>query len=277
MIKTLSELKKALRGNKPKFAGVLLYAGPSQLNGKPIVAIASRIFTASNNEKTGSAVQTFIICADEAPHVAIKQGLDEAVCGDCPHRGQSCYVDTAKSVLSVYGAFSRSRYAIPGIDFDAALIPALFAGLDVRLGTYGDPAAVPFQVWRGMTLKARSILGYCHQWAKPEFQAYKLLCMASCDTEAQAIQAEAMGWRVFRVRSEGEAKRPGEVVCPASNEAGNKTQCASCKACGGHSAKARASIVIFAHGPVAKVRAFERTQRAIHAQEQAIGLAMAAE
>jgi len=39
-----------------------------------------------------------------------------------------------------------------------------------------------------------------------------------------------------------------EVVCPASEEAGKRTPCSDCRACGGTSAKARASIVIMAHG-----------------------------
>jgi hypothetical protein len=66
-------------------------------------------------------------------------------------------------------------------------------------------------------------------------------------------EAHAKGWRTFRVRAANEpvtAKR--EVICPASNEAGNRTSCLDCKACGGLSAKAKVSMVIIAHGATAK-------------------------
>jgi ABC-type polar amino acid transport system ATPase subunit len=61
--------------------------------------------------------------------------------------------------------------------------------------------------------------------------------------------ARAMGWRSFRVRAAESPTLQGEVICPASKEAGQKTTCEACKACGGLSAKARADIVIMAHGP----------------------------
>ena len=56
---------------------------------------------------------------------------------------------------------------------------------------------------------------------------------------------------MFRVAVKGARKLAGEVSCPASAEAGRKTTCESCKACGGTSAKAKASIVIEAHGATA--------------------------
>jgi len=43
------------------------------------------------------------------------------------------------------------------------------------------------------------------------------LLMASVSTPDQAAAAHAAGWRTFRVDSE---PAPGEVVCPASKEAG---------------------------------------------------------
>lgn len=258
----------ALSGNSPRFAGVCLYIGPSMLDGAPIMLIANRIVQKSTNEKTGALVQTFIIRADMKPNDAIKSGDDASICGDCPHRGTACYVNVSQSVTSVYAAFTRKRYAMPGLDYDPAIIPDLFAGRKVRLGTYGDPCAVPFQIWRAMTLKAHALLGYVHQWKDARFQAFKLLCMASCDTEQQAVDATAKGWRVFRVRTALEPRLAGEVVCPASHEAGQKTTCEDCKACGGHSAKAKANIVIVSHGVAHKVKAFASIQARLIAAEQ---------
>ena len=253
MIRTAREMRNALRRNK--FTGVILYQGPSAINGRPIVVVANRITVASTNAKTGDMVQTFIIPADVDPMSALRTGQDESVCGDCAHRPVnkgSCYVNVGRSVVSVFGALSRGRYARPGIDYDPAMIPDLFAGLAVRVGTYGDPFAAPFQIWRAATVKAAAVNGYSHQWRRPEAQAFRLLCMASVDNEAEALEARAMGWRTFRVRAKGSDKLAGEVICPASKEAGHKTSCAECRACGGLSAKARAPIVIEAHGATAK-------------------------
>lgn len=252
MITTATDMLVALR--RKRFAGVMLWQGASLLDGAPIAAIATRVTVKSNNAKTGDMVQCFIIRSDVHPGEALKTGEDASVCGQCPHRpilGGACYVQVNKSVASVFGALQRGRYAVPGVDYDPRILPDLFAGRVMRLGAYGDPCAVPFQVWRAATLKASAINGYSHQWRDARFAAFKLLTMASCDTPSDHVDAIAAGWRPFRMRLETEPKLPGEVVCPASHEAGRKTSCASCRACGGTGAKARAPIVIIAHGPTA--------------------------
>jgi hypothetical protein len=76
--------------------------------------------------------------------------------------------------------------------------------------------------------------------------------MASADSSADRAEANAAGWRTFRVRAADGAIEPREVTCPASKEAGYRTTCADCRACGGTRAKARADIVIIAHGNGAK-------------------------
>jgi hypothetical protein len=262
MINSASELMAALR--KGKFAGVMLWQGASAIDGAPIAAIATRLVAKSKNSKTGEMIQTFIIRSDVHPIDALRSGADASVCGECLHRpikGGACYVQVGKSVASVYGALQRGRYAVPGKDFAVAILPELFAGRVVRLGAYGDPAAVPFQVWRAVTLRAAACNGYTHQWRNPKFGAFKLLTMASCDTVLDYAEAKAAGWRTFRVRLSTEGKGDREVVCPASNEAGYKTDCASCRACGGLSAKAKVDMVIVAHGPTAK--RFAVTQAAL--------------
>jgi hypothetical protein len=252
MIKSAADMLRALR--RKAFAGVILWQGRSALDGSPIAVIATRIITRSNNAKTGRMVQTFIIRTDVDPVAALRTGQDAAICGDCKHRpynGGACYVQVARSVLSVYGALQRGRYAVPGIDYDPAILPDLFAGMVFRLGSYGDPAAAPFQIWRACTLKVAAKAGYTHQWRDPRFAAFKLLCMASCDTEQERAAASAAGWRCFRVRAPGAPMLPREIACPASAEMQHKTTCAACRACGGTSAKAKVDIAIIAHGPTA--------------------------
>jgi cytochrome c len=73
--------------------------------------------------------------------------------------------------------------------------------------------------------------------------------MASADTEADAINAQRVGYRTFRVTTDSEEKIKGEVLCPASEEAGRKLQCEQCKACGGANGRRKGSIYIPIHGP----------------------------
>ena len=249
MIQSAEELRAAIKKNR--FTGVILYEGPSHIDGAPIVVIANRIIAPSTNDKTGAMVQTFVIRSDVHPQRALKTGQDESVCGDCPQRpikGGKCYVDVAKSVASVYGAYERGRYARPGIDYDPAILPELFAGLAFRLGTYGDPAAAPFQIWRAATLKARKITGYSHQWRDPRFQAFALLCMASCETESDQLLASACGWRTFRTKKSAETKAATEIGCPAAKENGARTSCDRCGLCAGNTSASKRDIVINLHG-----------------------------
>lgn len=249
MIQSSKDMRAALRRNQ--FVGVILYGGPSAIDGAPIVAIATKIKGKSANAKTGAMVQTFIIRADVHPMRALKDGRDESICGDCPQRpfkGGKCYVDVAKSVASVYGAYERGRYARPGIDYDPAILPELFAGRAFRLGTYGDPAAAPFQIWRAATLKAAKITGYSHQWRDPRFQAFALLCMASCETETDHLLASACGWRTFRAKKAAESKSANEIGCPAAKENGARTSCDRCGLCAGNTSASKKDIVINLHG-----------------------------
>ena len=253
MINTAQAMITALK--RDQFAGVILYQGPSMLDGSPIVVIANRIDTASNNAKTGAMVQTFIIRSDVDPRAALETGEDASVCGDCKHRPAnkgSCYVNVGRSVLSVFRAFLRGRYAVPGVDFDPAILPDLFAGSIFRVGSYGDPTAAPITAWQLVLSKVKAKSGYSHQWLNPAFQGFREFCMASCDTALEAELARSMGWRVFRVRKPGEALMSYEIACPASKEAGVKTNCASCTACGGLTAKAKVNVAIVAHGITAK-------------------------
>jgi hypothetical protein len=261
MITSAADMKAAIR--RGRFAGVILYRGPSMLDGAPVVVIANRITESSNNAKTGAMIQTFIIRADVNPITALKDGRDESICGDCPQRpfrarnyigpeserpSGKCYVDVAKSVLSVFGAYGRGRYAVPGVDYCPSIIPELFADSAFRCGTYGDPTAAPFQIWRAATLRAKEITGYSHQWRRPDFQAFASICMASCESESDQLLASACGWRTFRAKQPEHPKAKSEIGCPAAKENGARTNCASCGLCAGNSSKSPRDIVINLHG-----------------------------
>jgi hypothetical protein len=233
-----------------KANGVILYRGPSKLDGAPIVVVATGLARGSRNAKTGAMVQTYILRDDMHPIDAVRSGADVSICGTCPHRGdgtgkgRSCYVTLAHGPRSVWEGLKRGIY--PRVD--AFTARALFAGKMVRLGTYGDPAAAPRALWKVALKDAAGWTGYTHQWRTVESE-WAALVMASADSVADMDAAHAAGWRTFRVTAEPLANLKGrEVVCPASEEAGKRTDCASCKACMGTAGKARVSIQIAAHG-----------------------------
>lgn len=126
----------------------------------------------------------------------------------------------------------------------------------VRLGTYGDPAAVPTIVWHRLTEHASGHTGYTHQWRTCD-QSLRTLCMASADSLADAREAQTAGWRTFRVMPCDAPRAANEAVCPASAEAGRKLTCAQCLACAGADGR-RGSVVIQAHGGTAVMAAVNR-------------------
>jgi len=250
MIRSARKLKRALK--RGEYSGVVLYAGPSRIDGEPIVAIACRITEASSNDKTGAMVQTFIFRVDIPPQLAIKNGDDYSVCGDCPlrpiYKGPTrCYVRVYQAPRAVYEAYKRGRYAVAGVDFYSSLIPELFAGLAFRIGSYGDPAAIPPNVWKRATRNVKNHTGYTHQWNKRIGAGLKNLCMASADSESDVVAANAKRWRTFRVRKHDAPALSNESICPASKEGGQRVQCDSCGLCKGASIAAR-NIVIMDHG-----------------------------
>ena len=233
--------------------GFILFEGASELDGSPIVCIVTDPDQARLNQKTQRVVQTYIIRQDVDPIEAVRSGADASICGDCVHRGtggeRSCYVQVWGGVRNIWLAYRRGKY--PGPDW-------FLYGELVRLGAYGDPAAVPIDIWNKAMSQTAGGIGYTHQWRDPRFAGLKQWCMASCESAADVRDAHALGWRTFRVRTAGSPLMPREIACPASAEAGKKTNCAECRACGGLSAKAACDIAIIAHGDKGKVRAFER-------------------
>jgi len=226
--------------------GYILYQGPSAIDGKPIVVIATGFASKSNNAKTGDMIQTWILRSDIAPHEAIKTGEDESICGDCPQRrftGGKCYVKTFQAPLSVFKGYQRGIYPVASL----ADIANLCADRMVRIGSYGDPYAAPIALWRAMTSNALGWTGYTHQWRKAGVDWAKLV-MASADSLDDMIAAHRRGFRTFRVTAKPFENVQGvEAVCPASKEKGAITNCATCRACMGTSGKARASIQIARH------------------------------
>lgn len=229
-----------------KPSGYIIYRGPSLLNGAPIVVVA---ITKSSNVKTGNMVQTYILADNGISPVENAKSLaDAAICGTCPHRrglGGSCYVNLGQGPRAVADGVVRGIYPTGIL---AATVAA--AGRMVRLGTYGDPAAVPAIVWRSLLAQSSGRTGYTHQWKLGAGSSAEImdLVMASADSAADRAIAKDRGFRTFRVRVADEANERGEFICPASEEAGKRMTCADCGACNGGVDTRKADPVIVVHG-----------------------------
>ena len=221
----------------------LLYEGPSLLDGEPIFVVLTGLKKKSRNKKTGDMLQTYILSARTTPTNALTQGFDYSICGNCPHRYAnkgSCYVNIAYAPYTIYKAYKNGSYKF----FTEELLLNL-QGKVLRFGSYGDPAAVPVEVWNRLKPYLSSWTGYTHQWReRPDL---KNICMASVDSREEYHEAKTLGWRTFRVLAPTEENITDEIACPASEEAGKLTTCAKCKLCKGTSIKAK-DISIRVHG-----------------------------
>lgn len=239
--------------------GFVLWSGPSRLTGDPVVAIA---LLKSSNRKTGSLMQTLILRADMPPVEAARGGFDDAICGSCPLRprnaarvgdlpvgslrGRGCYVNLGAAPTTVFHAWRRGVYR-PTDD-----LAALGAGRLIRLGTYGDPAAVPDRVWRKLLKDSRGHTGYTHQpGLVPHMRDY---LMASAGSPEDARRLRALGWRTFEIRPKETPVRPGTILCPAESHGARCEDCLLCDGAPDHRHGVK-SVTITAHGSGARFAA----------------------
>jgi len=237
-MRTLTAKKVTMKA-KPKYKGYIMYQGPSALTGTDIVVIAT---VKTSNIKTGDMIQVWILDALTNPVEAIKLGLDVSVCGQCPHRNNTCYVNVGQAPNAVYKAFKRGLYPV----FNLVEHASAFAGRMVRLGAYGDPAAAPFDVMSTLALLGKGHTGYTHQATHKGFdKRFLSLCMVSADTPKQAAKWQAQGAKTFRVALEGDGLAEGEIECLADSEG---IQCIDCGLCDGK----QQNIAITVHGSRSK-------------------------
>ena len=230
----------------------ILWKGASLIDSSPIVVIAQ---SDSANSKTGNMIQTYILCDNgKSPIENSRTGADVAICGSCPHRGKpsdkdsgqaldrTCYVTLAHAPLGIWKKYNSGGYGNHVCSRQEIVAFGSFMG--VRIGTYGDPYAVPNWVWESLISRAEFQTAYTHG----DFNRLPEYIMTSADTREQAESAWERGERTFRVVSSLDAIIKGkEILCPASEEAGKRVQCSACKLCGGASIKGK-SVAIPAHG-----------------------------
>lgn len=225
---------------------LVIYDGPSMINGAPIVAIVTR---GSSNIKTGEMDQLWILAADVDPITARREGLDVGICGGCVHAGRmvdnrrvevTCYVRVHQAPRAVFDGWMRGIYPAAASMAD---IRRAGEGRVLRLGAYGDPAAIPAPIVRALVSRASGWTGYTHQWRSERIAgALRDVLMASCDTPADVERARRMGWSTFTVVPNGASLPDGLELC-ANSRTG--VTCKECLACDGRGGR---HIGVYAHG-----------------------------
>ena len=221
---------------------VIIWRGPSLIDGGPIVAILSGLATPSANDKTGPMAQVDILREDVHPIEAVKLGLDYSICGGCPLRidqngKRICYVNLLFAPGGKFKAMLRGSYPIMTPEQAGAILRA--KGIGCRDGAYGDPAGVPLHVWRRLHTAAGTFhTSYTHQWMRPDFDTGLLAyAMASVDSENTVAKLRAIHptARYYRMASSYDDIDPAtEVKCPSKNTAGERVRtCAECRLCNG--------------------------------------------
>lgn len=244
--------------------GLIVYNGPSQYDGEPIVVILVKP-SGKSNRKTGAVVQQYILRADIDPIRASRIGADYSICGNCKHRGKptpgknagvasnrTCYVQLFQGPRGVYKAFKRGYY--PRAE-TIEQVREFIGNSMLRLGTYGDPASLPEGLNELLISLSRAHVSYTHAHTVDEALGDKAATysMISADSIDDAQRAHAKGFRTFRVipistyqEHGNNALLKNEIMCPSTKG----VQCIDCKLCNGTKYKKGKSIAIIAHGPL---------------------------
>ena len=217
--------------------GAIIYKGASCINGDPVDLIVTNISAPSLNKKTSDMLQTWILPDnDKTPQQNVDAGSDVSVCGGCKRRhylGGDCYVKTWRDVGSVFRSYKRGNYPF----FNNKLVKKYprIKSVPLRIGSYGDPAAIPFIAWFRLLRHVSAWTGYTHQWQRVNFDhRLKKYVVASVDNFVEKDQAQALGFHTYRVGNYNNAQHD-EINCPASIEQGNRLNCAECLRCNGQS------------------------------------------
>jgi len=253
---------------------MIIYEGDSLIDGAPIVVIGT---WPTRNSKTGAMVQFWILHQDIHPNEAIREGTDVAICGACKMRGpngdgteRSCYVNET-ALNSIWKRYKRGGYSnawragISQLERYSIQLPWP-QWAPYRLTAYGDPGAVPLDVWQSLLktqpveMRATGWTGYTQLWREERMQPYRELFHASVFTAEDAVRAFHAGWRYYWADSKpidaggvfGVAHDPRFAFeqsrpCLHSTSEG-RIQCDRCQACSGQSGQFSANVRAAAHG-----------------------------
>ena len=213
----------------------------------------------TTNEKISEGrdkiVQTYTFSYDQwvyANNVANKSmkdffKLDASNCLDCPFSGSTGNAGCYTHKFNQYTGFISMLKSIKQSDLTMYNqtkhddVVALSKNVFIRFGTYGEPSLIPLQLISDMANVAKNWTGYTHQSGKSWVNGYKDFFMASLETAT-----EQSDWRAFRVLTDVKVDT-NSIQCPASKEAGYKSNCAKCGLCSGLLGKGTKDVKITNH------------------------------
>lgn len=176
--------------------------------------------------------------------------LDTSNCMDCPYSGNQgeggCYTHKFNQYVG-FLSMLRSIKASDLTPLDAEKFldaVAMSKNTYVRFGTYGEPSLLNYSLVKAMAYASKSWTGYTHQWKKVWALPYNKFFMASTHNKEETYKAKLKNYRSFIASTTGTEKA---VTCPASAEAGFKSNCASCGLCSGELGKGNKDIKILEH------------------------------
>ena len=201
----------------------------------------------SNNRKTGEMLQTYLL---NKSTLTSEPKIFGAKCSACPMVSK-CYVNhdkqsvrrTIKKLLNGENTsykFSSLQEVLP-----------LLRGQFVRLGTYGDPSALPIEDLKKITAASDGWTGYTHFFKEIDSD-YSLYLMASVESLEGELLAHALGYLTFRVLlKEDETLEVSYSSIQCLNVENEKTlvtlQCVDCLICSGTKGRGKKSVYIEEH------------------------------
>lgn len=181
----------------------------------------------SENDKTGNMIQSYLIDKERIN----EKRVYGTHCEKC-NIVDKCYVQHDK--VSVRGALKKlignQNTSYHFVTLDQALTYLQISNKKLRMGSYGDPSALPLSDLEKIkkAVKGR-MTSYTHFWREIPTQ-YRRYCMASVETPSDRLLAESLGYRCYVVTKDDEEVDTSLVICP--NYTHNVT-CDDCMLCDG--------------------------------------------
>ena len=223
------------------------------------VFVARKGKTTNNKISDGTAlVQTYTFSYEQWQLATTSKGfgikaffaLDKSNCLDCPfslgNGNGGCYTHKFQQYTGFLALLRsiKSEDLSPFNDLKFKQLLKMSTGCYVRFGTYGEPSLIAPNVIAAIVAVAKSWTGYTHQWQKPWAKEHGKYFMASVHNQAEASEAQDKAYRSF-IASQDNSENA--VSCPASKEAGYKSNCAKCALCSGTLGKGTKDIKILEH------------------------------
>ncbi len=227
---------------------MLIWRGKSKFTGESISFAVTGYNNKSKNPKTGAMLQGFL-----TPTKHLDFSGNDSVCGDCPLSRNGCYVNRGFSVYQVFKRWVKNKRAI----VHPEVWREKLTGIGIRFGADGDPSLLPIPLIKSLIKTCKIWTGYTSQHAKGWAQPYQKYFMASVRSLAEKNEANARGWKTYRIIRKIEELDPSEIICPASEyykkKTGKTITCLQCKLCCGTSSRTTKDIAIIMHGGKGKL------------------------